>query len=492
VPTPSLSKSRFLNGLQCHKRLWWQVHEPEAEELQVDEVLQATFDAGTRVGELARAHIGPGIHVDAPPWELATRLTLTQQALETGATRIFEASFEHGGVFAAVDGLEVTPQGMRLLEVKSTTKLKEEHLPDIAIQRWVLEGAGHRVAAAELIHVNRECRAPDLSNLFARDDVTEATAELQENIAPEVAAQLKMLTGPCPEVEVGPHCTKPYDCPFIDRCWKDVPKHHVGTLMNISPKKRADFQKMGVAEIDQIPLDYELTPRQEVQRRAVRAGTLWVGREVLAAELRAYDVDRIAFLDFETVAEAVPVWEGCHPFDQIPVQMSCHVQARDGTVTHHAWIASGPEDPRPECARQVAAACQGADIVVVWHASMEKGCLERLILGAPSLAQELLAVIAQLVDLKKVVEAGVYHPDFLGSYSLKPVVQSLLPPEWSYGRLAVGEGMLASVRLRRLMFEGAGIASAERDRMREELLTYCGHDTLVMVELLKKLRTLAT
>jgi len=43
-----LSKSRFTSGLQCHKKLWWEVHEPDALELQPDKVLQDLFDQAAR------------------------------------------------------------------------------------------------------------------------------------------------------------------------------------------------------------------------------------------------------------------------------------------------------------------------------------------------------------------------------------------------------------------------------------------------------------
>jgi hypothetical protein len=489
MPKPlTLSKTRFTTGLQCHKLLWLKVHEPEAEELEVDEVQQAIFDTGTKVGEVARTYLGPGTLVDAPHWEKSKKVALTAAALKQGATRIFEASFEHLGVFAAVDALERREVGYRLIEVKSSTKLKDEHLPDIAVQRWVVEGAGLPVVEAQLMHLNSKCAAPELADLFARTDAKEGSDALLPGIGPEVEAQFKMLAGPEPTVEIGDHCFDPYDCPFVDRCWKNVPRHHPGTLMNITPKKRAELKGMGITSIDRIPETYKLTDRQTRQWRAVVDGAAVVDRAALAKELAAYDLDRIAFLDFETVAEAIPVWPGCHPYDQIPVQMSCHIQTRDGQLTHHAWIAEGPEDPRRECAREVVEACRGADIVVVWHESMEKGCLQRLALGAPELADELKDVTARIVDLKKVVEAGLYHPDFMGSYSLKPVVETLLPPEESYSKLPVGEGMLASVRLRRLMFEGEKIVPAERERMRQELLDYCGHDTMVMVRLLTLLK----
>lgn len=486
----ALSKSRFTAGLQCHKRLWLQVHEPDAEELVVDEVQRHTFDTGTRVGELARTYLGPGTLIEAEYWNKSAKVQQTAEAMKAGAGRIFEASFEHQGVFAAVDSLERIEGGFRLVEVKSSTKLKEEYLPDIAVQRWVLDGAEVPVAEVQLMHLNGKCVAPRLDDLFARTPVTEETEALLPTVGPEVGRQLEMLAGLEPDVPIGDHCTSPYACPFIARCWKGVPRHHVGTLMNLHHTKKKHFRDNGIVTIHDIPPDFKLTDRQEVQRAAVLRGTMTVDRPALRAALAAYDVNRIAYLDFETVAEAVPVWDGCHPYDQIPVQMSCHVDARGGTLTHHAWIASGPEDPRPACARAVIEACTGADIVVVWHASMEQGCLERLAIGAPALKQALDAVIARLTDLEVTYRGALYHPDFLGSYSLKPVVNALLPPQDAYGILPVNEGMLASVRLHKLMFAPETIPPAERTRWRQELLDYCGHDTLVMVRLLEKLREL--
>ena len=492
MPKPlTLSKTRFTTGLQCHKQLWLKVHEPDAEELVVDEVQQHTFDTGTRVGELARTYLGPGTLIQAEYWNKSAKVQQTAEALKGGAARIFEASFEHQGVFAAVDGLERIDGGFRLVEVKSSTKLKEEHLPDIAVQRWVLDGAGVKVTDAQLMHLNNKCVAPKLDDLFLRTPATEETEALLPKVGPEVRRQLEMLAGPEPEVAIGDHCTTPYECPFVDRCWNGVPKHHVGTLMNLHHTKKKHFRANGIVTIHDIPADFQLTDRQEVQRASVLRGEMTVDHAALCEALAAYDVDRIAYLDFETVGEAVPVWDGCRPYDQIPVQMSCHVEGRDGTLTHHAWIASGPEDPRPACAQAVVDACAGADIVVVWHASMEKGCLERLAIGAPALKGKLDDVIARLTDLEVTYRASLYHPDFLGSYSLKPVVNTLLSPEDSYGNLPVNEGMLASVRLHKLMFEPEKIPAAEREQWRQDLLTYCGHDTVVMVKLVKFLRDLA-
>ena len=137
-----LSKSRFVAGWQCHKLLWWKVHEPDAEELRPDRVLQDLFDQGQQVGELAREQFPGGVLIDLPHTAVEERLAATQAALDAGAPAIFEASFLAGDVFVAVDVLERTEDGYTLIEVKSSTAVKDEHIPDAAVQAWVLREAG--------------------------------------------------------------------------------------------------------------------------------------------------------------------------------------------------------------------------------------------------------------------------------------------------------------------------------------------------------------
>jgi hypothetical protein len=491
MPRPiALSKSRFVYGLQCHKQLWWRVHEPDAPELKPDESLQAVFDQGNRVGQAAREHVPGGVLIQGAPWAKDEKVARTREAITQGARIIYEASFEADGTFVAVDILERTDDGWRLNEVKSVTKVKEDaHLPDIAVQHWVARKAGLPVARADLMHLNRECRAPDLSNLFERADLTAPSAELFSTVETEIPAQLRMLAGPLPDVPVGDHCDTPYECPFKARCWPERPPHHIDTLPRLSPKKRAALAALGVETIHQIPPNFELTAIQDRQRQAVVRGTMLI-ESALADELEQFDAERIAFLDFETVAEAIPVWHGCRPYDQVPAQFSCHVRDGSGALSHHEWIADGPADPRPELARRVVEACRGADIVVAFNASFEKAGLRLLAEGAPDLAQDLDDVIIRIRDLADPVRKGLYHPEFYGSYSLKPVVAALLP-ELAYDDLEVAEGATASVRLRRLMFERDGFTEAERQKIRDQLLTYCGRDTEVMVALLDKLRSLA-
>ncbi len=490
-----LSKSRFTAGLQCHKQLWWRVHEPDAPELVPDLLLRATFERGHRVGAVARRHVPGGVLVDVPHFLVERRVARTAELLAGGAPVVYEASFLADGVFVAVDILERSPDGFTLVEVKSTTTLKDEHVPDAAIQAHVLRRAGVAVPRVEVMHLNRECRYPDLANLFVRRDVTERVAALLPALPPEIRAQLAMLAGPRPDVPIGPHCTSPYECPFLARCWPVRPEHHVGTLYRVG-KRAAELEAAGYATIADLPPGMNLGPIGERQRRAVRTGEVVV-EPALAEALEALRPP-LAFLDFETVAPAIPVWTGCRPYDAVPVQFSVLVDAGDGPPVHREYLADGPGDPRPELAARLVEALEGSAPVVAYNASFERQCIRGLAEAAPRLAAPLAALESRVVDLLPVVRDAVYHPAFHGSFSLKTVLPALVP-ELSYDDLEIRDGERASVELERLMLErepGADREQRELDfggraRTREALLRYCERDTWAMVKLLEKLRSLA-
>jgi hypothetical protein len=166
-----LSKSRFISGLQCHRQLWWRVHEPESPELVPDAARQAVFDNGTRVGKVARGYVPGGVLIDLPHADYDGKREATQQALASGVPAIYEASFVADHVFVAVDMLVREPRGWRVIEVKSTTSLKNQHAPDAAIRVHVLRRAGLTVTGAEVMVLNRACTYPDLTDLFVRHDI---------------------------------------------------------------------------------------------------------------------------------------------------------------------------------------------------------------------------------------------------------------------------------------------------------------------------------
>jgi predicted RecB family nuclease len=184
------------------------------------------------------------------------------------------------------------------------------------------------------------------------------------------------------------------------------------------------------------------------------------------------------------------VWNGCHPWDPLPVQWSCHLEDGAGGLAHHAWLADGPDDVRPALADRLLAACEPARTIVAYQASFERECIRRIAAGAPALAPRLERIAERLVDLLPIVREHVYDPAFGGSFSLKRVLPALVPG-LGYDDLAIGDGALASVMLERLLWGGETLGSDERSRLREDLLGYCARDTLGLARLLERLRSLA-
>jgi len=489
MPSESLrlSKSRYLSGLQCHKQLWWRVHEPEAPELSPTPGQQNLFAQGREVGERARSYVSGGELIDLPVYQHDNKVAATRAALQRDLPAIYEAWFLADETYVGVDILERTSRGHTVIEVKASNSRKPEHLPDATVQVHVLRRAGLQVERAEVMHLNPECRFPDLSNLFVREDVTALVEAALIGVPDELAAQQRMLEGPLPDVAIGDHCTTPHDCPFIERCWPELPDHHVSKLYRIERKRALELEADGYATIYDLPSDLELSVIHARQVKAVQTGRMVV--EPTLTRALAQFTSPLAFLDFETVSLAIPRWPRCRPWQQVPVQFSVHAEERGGGLAHRQWIAERPEDPRPALAEAVVEACAGARKVVAYHASFERECIKRLREGAPHLAKELERIEKRLVDLLPVIRRHVYHPDFAGGFSIKKTLPALVPG-LSYADLKVQDGEAATVELQRLMFQGDQMQAPERAALREALLRYCERDTWAMVKLLEKLRSL--
>src|SRR5438309_7289277 len=362
---PRLSKSRFVTGCQCHKLQWWTVHEPDAPELQPDKVLQDLFDQGRQVGEAARKRYPGGVLIDLPHHAGAERVAATKAALDAGAPAIFEATFIADNTFVAIDVLQKEGDGYRVTEVKSSTSQKDEHIPDVAVQAHVAAASGLKVSAAEVMHLNKEFRNPDSGDLFARTDVTGPVAAYVAEVPDELSRQKKMLAGPLPDVPIGLHCFEPRECPFMARCWPDSPDH-IRHLAGVGPKRTAAYLARGITSVADLPARERLNFTQRRQLKAMAEQRIIV-EPTLAGQLEPLIVPgRLGFLDFETIARAIPVWPGMAPWQQAAAQFSYHERQPDGSYTHAAFLAEGPQDARPPLAAAMVRATANAERVVMY------------------------------------------------------------------------------------------------------------------------------
>src|SRR4029077_19283340 len=273
-----LSKSRYLHGVQCHKQLWWRGHDPDAPELAPSAGQQNLFAQGKEVGERARGQAPGGQLIDLPFYEYDNKVAATQDALKLGLPAIYEAWFLAADTYAGVDILARDPggRGYAVVEVKASNSRKPEHLPDAAVQVYVLRQAGLQVERAEVMHLNPDCRYPDLSNLFVREDVTALVEGALVGLPEELNAQRHMLEGPVPDVPRWEQCSKPHDCPFIPRCWPKLPDHHVSSLYRIDRGRAVELEADGDATVYNTTLELELSAIHARQVKAVQTGRMVV------------------------------------------------------------------------------------------------------------------------------------------------------------------------------------------------------------------------
>lgn len=497
-----LSKSRFLLGAQCHRLLWWTAHDAHAPELMHDAATDVIFEQGHLVGEEARRRFPAGALVDLPHKDIDGRIARTRELIDAGALTIFEACFIHDGVFVAVDVLDRSSTGegggpgsaWDLIEVKCTTRVKDEHLLDTALQRHVVISCGVDVRRVVLMHLSRDCAFPDLTNLFELADVTEAAVGLEAHVAHAARAQRAMLArAEPPAVDTGDHCSAPRDCPFFARCHAAVPEHHISTLYAIGEKAQA-LAARGIETLHDVDHTVRLSAIAARQVSAVKSDRVIVEPE-LTDELASLE-GPLAFFDLETVAFAIPRHDGCRPWDGVPAQASIHIETLNARgapdVVHHAHLADADPsiDPRPALARFVIEHTRGARTILAWNASFERRCLREIGAAFPDLAEELDDVCARIVDLLTIVRRNVYHPAFHGSFSLKSVAPALVPG-FTYGDLDIAGGGAATAALFRLFVDDALVnTSDERAALRAALLAYCAQDTLALVHILSTLRCL--
>jgi len=482
-----ISKSRFVAGVQCLKRLYWQVHEPELA-TRPDHAAEAIIQQGQEVGMLARRLFPGGVEVCERSLDQAIRTT-RELVANPEIPAIFEGVFEHGGVLVKVDVLHRRRDGRwRLIEVKSTSDVKDHHIEDVGIQYRVVMRCGVDLATACLGHINRnyiyQGGEIDPRRFFRIRNLTRRVQRLQPKLTFQLRSEFTVLAMPtAPDIAPGRQCTDPITCEFFDHCNLPRPNDHIGFLPRIHASAMEELEELGVESIRNIPADFELT---EIQRRAatcVQTGEPWFSAEL--GEVLSGLSYPLYFMDYETVSWAIPRFAGMRPYDHLPFQWSIHVQREPGAAPEHfEFLAPDANDPRREFITSLCSALAQSGSIVV-YSSFESQRLSDLAVWLPEHAERINAIQTRLFDLLPVVREHTYHPAYAGSYSIKSVLPALVP-DMTYEGMEVANGQDAGLAWESLV--RGRLNDDERKRIEKALLAYCGQDTLAMVRLVETLR----
>lgn len=484
----TFSKSKLLALRQCSKRLWLEIHRPDLREDSA--ATQASFRVGHQVGDIAQQIYDPenlGALIDVRTEGFDRAFERSAELLQS-TQPIFEAGFSAGGALAFADVMlseqKDGRQVWRMVEVKSSTSVKDYHRDDVAVQAFVAQSAGVALQSISLAHIDSSWTYPgngDYRGLLKENDLTtEAFSRTEEVKAWIAQAQLVSASTLEPAIKTGSHCYAPFTCGFYDYCNRNAPKpeYPVHWLPYIGAKA-VRLAEQGVIDLSDVP-DALLNAKQQRVKKHTLAKTVFFDTAGAAADLAVHSLPAY-FLDFETIQFAVPIWKATRPYQQNTFQFSLHTLSPSGQLDHTEFLDISGDDPSEPFARALITACGQSGPVYVYNAGFETARMSELAIRYPQLSEDLLAINARVVDLLPIARERYYHPSQQGSWSIKKVLPAVVP-ELRYDALnGVQDGSMAMEAFQKAIHPDT---SAERkNQIEQQLLAYCKLDTYAMVRL---------
>jgi hypothetical protein len=485
-----LTKSNLTAFRQCPKRLWLEVYRrkdafnaPDAKRRMAE---------GDKIGEMARTNFvpnGSGRLIDIKAQGVDEAIRTTADILPDRQP-IFEAGFEANGAWCFVDillpsGTELEPQ-WRMVEVKSSTKLKPYHLEDATIQAHIATAAGLSLSSVEIAHVDTNWTYQGDENyqgLLTYVDISETAAARAPEVLHWITEAQDVLASPePPSIAMGKHCKTPHECGFQHLCKAEHPQAElpVEWLAGRLHKDIQSQQRLKPA-LDMRDVDDALLNRDQQRIKAVTvSGQTCFDQPAAAAELERHSFP-LYFLDFETIQFALPRWAGTKPYQQIPFQFSLHRLNSSSSWEHREFLDLSGRDPSRSFAEKLVEGCGNDGAIFVYNASFEAARIRELSERFADLSSALLSLNERMVDLHPVAKRHFYHPSQQGSWSIKYVLPAICPD------MVDAYQTLVSVQNGTMAMEAYVAASdlGEMDPAKAEiakgLKAYCKLDTWAMV-----------
>ena len=481
-----------MSGLQCSKLLWNKTHAKD-QLPPIDPETQAIFDQGHVVTVWAQKLYPNGIEIIGDPEDYDSLFKQTELALKKGKP-LFEAAFTYKNAFARPDILSPNADGSwDLLEVKSSTEVKDVNLHDVAFQVYCYEGAGLKIRKANLVLINNEYvrkGAIDVNALFHVEDLTAKIRPMVSRVESNIESMLQTLDlKDDPKVQIGRHCLEPYDCPLVERCWSFLPKAHVLTLNRLIPKERGfKWIYSGIQKIVDIPATEKLTDKHIIQRECARTGTPYQDKEAIKGFLDSVKFP-VYLVDFETCTSAVPLYDDSRAYQQIPFQFSILTwESWDAEPKHTSFLWREMTDPRAEFIKALKDELGDKGSILAYNFSFEKGRIKDIVELMPQYKEWWSATEGRFQDLlTPFSKFHYYHPNQEGSASIKAVYPAMVGG--SYEGLAIADGAAASREYTR--FVNGGMPKEEAQKLFDALEVYCSLDTKAMYDLMKALKSIS-
>ena len=233
-----------------------------------DAMAQHLFREGDKVGEFAKKFYPEGINISFGDFK--NNLEKSKELLKEKKP-LFEPGFIFQDCYARADIIVPVGDEWDIIEVKSSSHVKDIHIHDVSFQKHVYEGAGLKIRNCYLMHMNSDYVREgeiDVKELFNLEDITEKVKLFSEGIIDRITLMLELINAKTdPRKDIGAHCKTPYICPLTKVCWNHLPESHVFTLYRGGPRS-VELYESGVHAIKDIPDKFKLTSKQDVQKNA--------------------------------------------------------------------------------------------------------------------------------------------------------------------------------------------------------------------------------
>lgn len=500
-----ISKSEFMMFLKHPAWLWLKKFDSKKLPLP-DEALQALFDEGTLFeGYAEKLFFHPpaggavklGYKEEGKDFSATKYYALpeaTAKEIKNGTKVILQGRLEVDNITSVFDVLErVGENTFDLYEIKSSTSVKPEHIPDLAFQTIVLEKAGLSVRRMYVLHVNNKYVRKgeiDPEELSLKSEVTEEVREkileTEENIikAFDILKEKSMPDLSPRHLNGGSDVLAEW-LGIVEAIKGDFPKYSIYNLCTANPATLGWLEDNGIELINDIPLDCPLTEKQLRQVEAMRTGVQHINEN----EIKNF-IDELKyplyFLDYETLAGVIPAFDGYRPYQQVPFQYSLHILDKPGgKLRHKEYLHTENSDPVPELLEHLHNDFEKEGSVISWYMSFEKGRNIEMAKLVPKYEKFLLGVNDRMADLMTPFSKGWFvDKDFFGRASIKYVLPALLP-ELSYKELAISNGGQAQMVWMQTVLGGKN--PEKKEQIMEDMRKYCGLDTYAMYAIYKYL-----
>ncbi len=489
-----LSKSGYISGLQCPKRLWLQKNGTSK---NISNKAAELLELGHEVGDAALQYFGQVEKIEQA--SLFAMVGKTKKLLTQREKAVAEAAFIYNECYCQADVVTIEPDGsLNIFEVKSTTRKKPEHVDDMAFQYYVISHSGYKINMFYHMRLNSdfvgETGQLNVIDLFEFENVTNELVSMQPFVENKINELQKIMTASCPNCKLSECCKSPHECEFIQHCKNEqsIPEYSVLDIVGMGWKKKVQLINNGIITMkdyydehnkNNVSCNYLMQAAFEANNIPMFIDKNKVKKFLSSLQYPLY------YLDFESFQQDVPLFDEVKPYQQVPFQYSLHYQLSPRVPVYHleylADCNNKFEDPRVALVEQLCSDIPDNATIMAYNVSFEKSCISNMAKAFPKYSDKLICMTKHFVDLMiPFKNKDVYMRAMKGSYSIKYVLPALFPNDskLDYHNLdMVQNGQMAMDAFKKMN----SLAEEERQYLRHRLLKYCELDTYAMVKIVK-------